>query len=299
MTGPVPVVGGREPCPCGSGKRYKACHGRSAPAPFVGRPFAGLADETEWVALREVVPAATAPLTVRGSEDRVVLAATLLPGALPVQVRADGTVLLGLQVPSTGGDVSRALAAALEQALAASPGEPLPPLGPVGPGPRLQELLAAAPLPVTVHPDFSFWLDGGPAPDDEAAAALERANAAVVPAARLVGVQSAYWCRIGERTHLRWALPEDEEPLLDALARLSASGGLGLGDDTRFLGTFRAHGLLVPVWDLPPETEPGDLEAPAADLRSRLDDVLARPQALTEEERRARSGLLSRQLTLR
>ena len=25
---PVPVVGGREPCPCGSGKRYKGCHGR-------------------------------------------------------------------------------------------------------------------------------------------------------------------------------------------------------------------------------------------------------------------------------
>ena len=29
---------------------------------FVGRPFEGLADETEWVGLRELVPAATAPL---------------------------------------------------------------------------------------------------------------------------------------------------------------------------------------------------------------------------------------------
>ena len=39
----VPVVGGREPCPCGSGRRYKACHGRAAagrralvPAPVRG-----------------------------------------------------------------------------------------------------------------------------------------------------------------------------------------------------------------------------------------------------------------------
>ena len=28
--GDVPVVGAREPCPCGSGRRYKACHGRTA-----------------------------------------------------------------------------------------------------------------------------------------------------------------------------------------------------------------------------------------------------------------------------
>jgi len=62
----VPVVGGREPCPCGSGRRYKACHGRAARTPLaVRRPFAGLAGECDWVALREVVPAATAPLRLR------------------------------------------------------------------------------------------------------------------------------------------------------------------------------------------------------------------------------------------
>ena len=27
---PVPKVGRNEPCPCGSGKKYKACHGRLA-----------------------------------------------------------------------------------------------------------------------------------------------------------------------------------------------------------------------------------------------------------------------------
>jgi len=35
-----------------------------APAPFVARPFEGLTGETDWVAMREVVPAATATVTL-------------------------------------------------------------------------------------------------------------------------------------------------------------------------------------------------------------------------------------------
>ena len=64
----VPVVGPREPCPCGSGRRYKACHGRAAKAAavqFVPRPFEGLPSEGDWVALREFVPAGLAGLTLR------------------------------------------------------------------------------------------------------------------------------------------------------------------------------------------------------------------------------------------
>ncbi|WP_242606257.1 SEC-C metal-binding domain-containing protein, partial [Protofrankia symbiont of Coriaria ruscifolia] len=39
--GEPPAVGLRSPCPCGSGRRYKACHGvRRRPAPIL-RPFAG------------------------------------------------------------------------------------------------------------------------------------------------------------------------------------------------------------------------------------------------------------------
>ena len=38
---------------------------RPAPAPFERRPFEGLAGETDWVALREILPAATAVVTVR------------------------------------------------------------------------------------------------------------------------------------------------------------------------------------------------------------------------------------------
>ncbi|WP_031111870.1 DUF5926 family protein, partial [Streptomyces sp. NRRL S-146] len=60
--GAVPVVGPRNPCPCGRGRRYKACHGRAAShaaTELVHRPFEGLPGECDWVALRELVPAAT------------------------------------------------------------------------------------------------------------------------------------------------------------------------------------------------------------------------------------------------
>ncbi len=266
---------------------------------MVHRPFEGLASETDWVALREVVPAATAPLRLRAGGDRTVTLSTLLPLAWPALVRADGTVLLGLQVQSRSGDVSRDLAAALEQALAADPGSPVVPTGLPGPGPRLQDLLTDDPLEVTLHDGFDYWVSGAPDPDGSVAASMERANASVIPTARLASVPSAYWCRMGDKTHLRLVLPEAEDPLLDAMARLSAGGGLALGPDSRYVGSFRAHGLLVPVWDLPGDREADALEEPAAAFRARLDEQLATDRPLTVEERRARAGLMSRQLTLR
>jgi hypothetical protein len=121
----------------------------------------------------------------------------------------------------------------------------------------------------------------------------------VVPTVRLTGVPSAYWCRIRTKEHLRWVMPYDEEPLLDALARLHARGEDGLGEGTRLIGTFRAHGLLVPVWDLVPGTEADELEDPAAAFAARLETALAEAGDLTEPERRARAGLSNRQVTLR
>ena len=46
---------------------------------FVLRPFEGLPGETDWVALREVVPAATAPLRLKGSDREVVLGGREVP----------------------------------------------------------------------------------------------------------------------------------------------------------------------------------------------------------------------------
>jgi hypothetical protein len=266
---------------------------------LVSRPFAGRVDETDWVALREVVPAATAPLTLRDDPARKVTLSTVLPLAWPALVRAGGEVLLGLQVGTRSGDVSRDLAAALEQALVTEPGNPVQLVGLPGPGPRLQDLLTDDPIQVTVHPGFDYWVEGAGELEGEVAESLEVANASVVPTVRLASVTSAYWCRMHERSHLRWVLPDDEEPLLDALARLSAVRGLEIGPDTRYVGSFRAHGLLVPVWDLPRDLDAAALEEPVAALRARLDEELASPRPLSTDERRARAELMSRQLTLR
>jgi hypothetical protein len=264
--------------------------------PFVARPFEGLPDETDWVALREVVPAATAPLTLK--DGTTVTLSTVLPLAWPGMVRADGLRYLGLQVASRSGDASRDLAAVLEQVVDAAPGSSVATTDLPGPGARLQDLLSDAPLDITIHSGFDFWVEGVDDPDGEVAASMERANATVVPTARLASVRSAYWCRMRERAHLRWVLPHEEERLLDALARMSVAGGLGLGDGTRYVGSFRAHGLLVPVWDLPLETVADELEEPARAWGARLDAALAET-GLTGETRRARQGLVNRQLTLR
>jgi hypothetical protein len=300
----IPVVGMREPCPCGSGRRYKACHGlasRAQAVRLVTRPFEGLAGEPDWVALREIVPAATA--TVRTTADhggREVTVSTVLPMAWPAMHRADGTVMLGLQTQGGSGDPSRDAAAALLTALAAPPGTPVAPGDLPGPGPRLQDVLDPGdPLAVEVHDGFDFWLAGVDDVTAEARESLERANAAVVPTRRLESVEAAYWCEIGNRRHLRWVLPHAEDRLLDALARLHAAERSAFAEGTRYVGAFRADGLLVPVWDLAPGTEAAELEEPAAAFAGLLEETLADPAPLTADERRARAGVVSRQLTLR
>ena len=247
--------------------------------------------------LREVVPAATAPLVL--NDGRRATLATVLPLAYPAMVRTDGVVFLGLQVANRSGDVSRDLAQALLAALAAPPGTPIVNLDRDDTAPRLQEVLEPRPLDVTVHDGFEFWLEGVPDPDGEIASSMQRANSAVIPTARLASVPAAYWCRMPERAHLLWALPHDEDVALDAMARLAADRRLDLGEGTRYVGSFRAHGLLVPVWDLPRDTAADEWEAPAAALAERLAAELAAPRPLTDAERRARNGLLSRQVTLR
>jgi hypothetical protein len=302
--GGVPVVGAREPCPCGSGRRYKACHGRTANAPeqVVARPFEGLPGECDWVALREIVPSATAPLRLADAEaqgERAITLATVLPMAWPALTRGDGDILLALQVPGTPADPSREMAVALQAALAADAGTPVAAAESDPQSPRLQDLLdTSAPLDVTVYDGFDFWLDGAEV-TPQVQESMERANAAVIPTRRLESVEAAYWCRMRDRNHLRWVQPYDEEPMLDALARLRAAGADTLGEGTRFVGSFRALGLLVPVWDLPSELEAGAVEEPAAAYAERLADALADTTPLTPEQRRARAGLQTRQITLR
>ncbi|MFJ8073442.1 DUF5926 family protein [Streptomyces sp. NPDC096176] len=303
---PVPVVGAREPCPCGSGRRYKACHGRAAShavTELVQRPFEGLPGECDWVALRELVPAATVELTLKdGLPEGVpsVTLATVLPMAWPALRRDDGSVLLGLQNDTPSGDLSRDLAATLQRTLEAAPGTPVTTRGAAAEGVRLQDLLAPdAAFEPTVHSGFEFWVpDSAEQASPDVAASLERANAAAIPTVKLSGVDAAYWCETPEKNHLRWVMPHPEEQLLDALARLHAAGSSSLGEGTRLVGSFRAHGLVVPVWDLPSGMGAEECEKPAAEFAERLASALKSHAPLTAEERRARGGLTNRQVTL-
>jgi hypothetical protein len=271
---------------------------------FVARPFEGLRDEPEWVALRELVPAATAPLRlspelVAEAGERTVTLATVLPLAWPAMHRADGHIFIGLQRHIQSGDVSRDLAAALVAALQTSPGQPVAVPALPGPGPRLPDLLVDEGLSITLHEGFEFWLADNAGDDPNVKASLERANESIYPTARMSAAPAAYWCRVPDKAHVRWVLPDEEDRALDALARLAADDAIRLGEGTKFAGMFRAHGLLVPVWDLPGQPPAADWEAPLAGFAKRYAEALERSDALTPAERRSRQGLLGRQLTLR
>lgn len=267
---------------------------------FVARTFEALQDETEWIAMREILPSASAPLKVIGHEDRDVLLSTVLPMAWPGMVRSDGKIMIALQCVSRSGDPSRDLAQVIALAIAAAPGSSIIPTTISTDGPRLEDVLVPGPLGLTLHDGYDHWLEGVVTEQsEEVAESMQRANDSVIPTKALAAVPSAYWCSMAERAHLRWVLPEDEEAGLDALARVSLDVGLNLGADTRYVGSFRAHGRLVPVWDLPHDLDPAALEEPVLALRGLLDAALAAPRELTPVERRARAGLLSRQLTLR
>jgi hypothetical protein len=294
-------VGPRQPCPCGSGRRYKACHGAAdgAPAVFVNRPFEGMPSECDVVALRELVPAATAPLTLADGvgDGRPVQLCSLLPMAAPAMVRDSGQIWLGLQVQHNFGDPARDLGAVLMRAFESEPGI-VGLTDPPGEGPKLQDLVAGSSLDVTVHDGFDYWIADV---EDKAsmAAALEQANDAATPTARLTTVEAAYWTNVGTKEHLRWVMPQPEDALLDALARLHAAGRDDIAPGSRFVGMFRAHGLLAPVWDLPVGTGPEPLEEPAERFAADLAEALADGSALTTEQRSARSGLANRQVTIR
>ncbi|MQA07934.1 MAG: hypothetical protein GEU98_05135 [Pseudonocardiaceae bacterium] len=294
----------RQPCPCGSGKRYKACHGAEGGAIDVpvARPFEGLAAERELVALREFVPSATVALPLRVEADREVTLATVLPMASAGLVRSDGSVFIGMQVQTRSSDISRDLGRAIRWALDAELGAVLPVVGPdTDPeAERLQDLVdPEAELDPELHTDFSWWVPEDTEATGEVAASLQRANEAIMPTERLG--PGAYWVDAGDKAHLRWVRSEPEERLLPAMARLSARGELALGEGSRYAGSFRAHGLLVPVWDLDRESHPREWDQPAQELGQRLDTALGSldDEPLSAAERRARDGLIGRQITLR
>ncbi len=290
-------------------------------APFAARPFEGLPAETEWVAMRELIPAATAtirftPPAAGGAQDgtdgidsggggagagtREATVATVLPMAWPALHRSDGQLMVALQAGSSSGDASRDVAQALLEATGAEAGNPVTQAAvPTAATPRLQDLLAADdPFEVEVHDGFGFWI-GDEDLDAATQASLERANESAVPTVGIGTVPSAYWCRIGDRCYIRWVLPEDEDAATTAFARLQAADEHTLGADTSLLGAFRASGLLVPVLEVDPQAPAEDHGPAMAELAQRYAQALTVDTALSADERRARDGLISRQVTLR
>jgi hypothetical protein len=267
---------------------------------FVLRPFEGLPGEPDWVAMRELVPAATAPArTTAEHGGREVLVTTVLPMAWPALHRADGVLLLALQTTTASGDASRDLAAALLEAMEVEPGSAVTAGALPGPGPRLQDVLdLSVPFEVTVHEGFDYWIAPETERTPELAASLDEANAGLIPTRKLASVESAYWCRMNGREFLRWSMPHDEDAVMDALSRLHARRESGFAGG-RFVGAFRSSGVVVPVWELPRGTEAAELEEPAAAYRATFDAALAVDTPLDAAERRARAGLVSRQVTLR
>lgn len=267
------------------------------------RPFEGLAAECDLIALREFVPSATAPLPVTSGE-RPVVVATVLPGAVAALVR-DAEVptgFVGLQVQAQSPDLAADLGVAATWAGTAAPGESLTAANPQSDGPRLADVIdPATALEITVHQDFNWWIPEGVTPAPEVAATVQQANSVIMPSARLDadGVVAAWWVDAGEKAHLRWVRPEDEDQLMLALARVHAAGGLHLGEGSRYAGSFRTHGLLVPVFDLDRDKHAQEWASATAELGDRLAQALAVDAPLNSDERRARDGLRGRQITLR
>lgn len=265
------------------------------------RPFEGLASEVDWVAMREIVPAASAWVKTTeeyGAQDVQIV--TLLPMLWPAMKRDDGVVVVALQFVTNSGDPSRDAAAALLAALDLEPGNPVHMPGLPGPGPRLQDVLdSSQPFEVTVHEDFSYAVDQDSADDPQVAQALSESAENIVPTVKLETVEGAYWCRMGEREFLRWVRPDSEEALLDGLARLHADHASSFGDDSRLIGTFRANGLVVPVWELAKGAEADEIDPLVGEFQAAVDEAVAITDDLTPQQRRARAGLVSRQVTLR
>lgn len=272
---------------------------------FVARPFAGLPAEEDLVAMAQIIPAATATvcLTEEYGGGRVQLV-TLLPEYVQGIKRADGEVLVAMQTSMHSGDASRDVAAAVLATIDLSEGQALRAEGLPEPGPRLQDILDTSEPPVvSVRETFDFWVDprggAGDAQTRQAIEdAIEHAKDEITPTRPVPGVEHAYWCRLGTKEFVRWVRGEDEDEFFNAFARIHAARESDLEEGARFVGAFRANGLAIPVWELVPGTEAEELTEPLQAMGRRLDAALADESPLSPEVRRARAGIISRQVNL-
>ncbi|MCT2261960.1 DUF5926 family protein [Brachybacterium muris] len=268
---------------------------------LVRRPFEGIPAERDLVAMRQLIPAATMTATTTKEHGGVdVVLATILPMAWPAVRRTDGSVILGVQATYPGGDLSRGIGQALKQALDAEPGTPVTTVQLDEDSPRLQDLLdLTGDFPITVHDSFDFWVDPGAERTAEVEQSIKQADESIMATKPVEGLPHAYWVDAGPKEHLRWVLDADEDKVIDAVARLHARRESGVGEGTKYVGSFRAEGLTIPVWDLPTGFGAEGVEKEAEAFRTRFEEALCTEEPLTGLERRARGGIVARQVTLR
>lgn len=268
---------------------------------LVRRPFEGLPNEQDLVAMRQLIPAATMAAKTTAEHGSVdVEIATILPMAWPAVRRTDGSVTVGIQAGFPGGDLSRGIGRAIAQALALEPGNPVTAVTLDADSPRLQDVLDLdGDFAIQVQDTFEFWLDPSAERTGEIEQAITQANESIMPTAPVQGLPHAYWVDAGAKEHLRWVLDADEDKVIDAVTRLHARRESGIGEGTKYVGSFRAEGLTIPVWDLPKGCGVEGVEAEAKAFRARFEEALAEDAPLTALERRARGGIVARQVTLR
>lgn len=273
-----------------------------APIPFVARPFEGLPREVELVAMREIIPCAT--LTARTNADHGFVDfdfVTALPDGRGAMVRGDGRILVALQTRSNSGDLSHDAGAALLNAISAKQNgdEGLVDFDVRDPSERLQDILDPDSLgEMVLEENFAFWLNPDEDWDEATRRALEENHNEIIPTVKVEGVEGMYWCEMN-RNFVRYLSDIEESPLFDALARVQAAGKANLGEGSRFIGAFRACGIAIPVFELAEGVRAEDIVKEAGVLEKAIAAALKVKEPLTPEERRARQGMVSRQVTIR
>lgn len=273
-----------------------------APIPFVSRPFEGLPREVELVAMREIIPCAT--LTARTNADHGFVDfdfVTALPDGRGAMVRGDGRILVALQTRSNSGDLSHDAGAALLNAISAKQNgdEGLVDFDVRDPSERLQDILDPDSFgEMVLEENFAFWLNPDEDWDEATRRALEENHNEIIPTVKVEGVEGMYWCEMN-RNFVRYLSDVEESPLFDALARVQAAGKANLGEGSRFIGAFRACGIAIPVFELAEGVRAEDIVKEAGVLEEAIAAALKVKEPLTPEERRARQGMVSRQVTIR
>lgn len=288
-----------------SRRKATARSGSSRPALYVpspvARPFEGLANELEFAAMRELLPAASLQVTASWEgETKPVTFVTAAPGGAQGVVREDGAILVGLQTTARTADPSHDLGLVTSHILSKPAGTVIDRLDLRQRGPKLGELLGPAAGTLQVHSDLGFWLSEKER-TPEAERAIEQSASEIVPCQLIDGQRATFWVRM---THdfCRIVLPDDEDRVFDGLARLRAAGTCTIGSgeaQAHFIGAFRMLGLAVPVWEFGARVEPDAVAGDVADLRARLDEAIATETPLSADERRAREGIVSRQVSIR